>query len=553
MSKKKQGKLPALAVLSTMAFAGLVMSPAQATTIVNSTLKDVTIAPTASNEAISFNGTTSVTGNVQVNAPVTLDGDSTNALQNANVVLNTPSLTTNIPLGSNVTATQTVAVGGTQGGSHVTIKTAAPAADKITVTNNNYPVSDKVVVTGLSSGDTITVYYKDATAVITTQTAQAESNGIATVTIPQLGTDAGTVWVTCTRGSYTESDRVEKAYSAESNLTNSIEVTTAFANNGVIPDKYSMDGGNTSLPVSWKAVENAQSYALIMYDPDANNFVHWMVKDIDKAVTSIGEGKSRTTAIPGFELTNYFGEKGYGGPQPPITHNYKIVVYALNTATINLDDVGFGVSKGAFDAAISGKVIAKGEITGKFIPPLKAPDYLSEMVNLKGTNTITLSFSPAFGAESVWVQQSIDNGVTWRNSTVKEQLTAESWQATVQDLTADTEYNFKVSARKGNQTLESGVFTARTARNLANTDATVTSIDYTVDDTAETIEGVAANTDLATFTGSLTPATGAGLKVYEADGTTEVTTGNLATGMVVIVTAEDGTTKKMYTVTVSAP
>lgn len=81
-------------------------------------------------------------------------------------------------------------------------------------------------------------------------------------------------------------------------------------------------------------------------------------------------------------------------------------------------------------------------------------------------------------------------------------------------------------------------------------EATVSSTAYTVDSTANTLTGVAQGTALATFTGNLTPATGANLKVYQPDGTTEVTSGNIYSGMKVIVTAQDSTTTKSYMISV---
>jgi len=78
--------------------------------------------------------------------------------------------------------------------------------------------------------------------------------------------------------------------------------------------------------------------------------------------------------------------------------------------------------------------------------------------------------------------------------------------------------------------------------------ATVTSTEYTVDNAAETISGVPFGTELTTFVSYLVPANGASYEVYQADGSTEAT--DLATDYKVVVTAEDGTTTKTYTVTV---
>ncbi|QJD83225.1 GLUG motif-containing protein [Cohnella herbarum] len=90
------------------------------------------------------------------------------------------------------------------------------------------------------------------------------------------------------------------------------------------------------------------------------------------------------------------------------------------------------------------------------------------------------------------------------------------------------------------------------AISLSN-DATLNSTIGTVSvggTTSETITGVPYGTSLATIKAAITPAVGATFEVYEADGVTVAT--GLASGYKVIVTAQDGTTQVIYTVTVSA-
>ncbi|MEN6325921.1 MAG: Ig-like domain-containing protein, partial [Syntrophomonas sp.] len=86
---------------------------------------------------------------------------------------------------------------------------------------------------------------------------------------------------------------------------------------------------------------------------------------------------------------------------------------------------------------------------------------------------------------------------------------------------------------------------------VAPTTTTLTSTDYTVTNT--TITNVPVVTDLATFIGKLTPVGGATFKVYQADEIIEVTSGDITTGMKVIVTAQDGITTRTYTITVNEP
>ena len=108
---------------------------------------------------------------------------------------------------------------------------------------------------------------------------------------------------------------------------------------------------------------------------------------------------------------------------------------------------------------------------------------------------------------------------------------------------------FTVDGATATNTANSGVVIAVFPKTTAlSSDATLTSSIGTVDNTANTIVDIPNATTLAVFKAAITPATGATFKVYQADGTTEAT--YLASGYKVIVTAQDITTTKTYTVTV---
>jgi len=131
------------------------------------------------------------------------------------------------------------------------------------------------------------------------------------------------------------------------------------------------------------------------------------------------------------------------------------------------------------------------------------------------------------------------------NLTPAAGATFEVYEADGTTVATDLQSDYKVIV-----TAEDGVTTKTytITKQEVSDDATVSSLVYTVDDVAETITGVLYKSSLADFTANLTPASGATFEVYEADGTTVAT--DIQTGYKVIVTAEDGTTTKTYTVTV---
>jgi Raf kinase inhibitor-like YbhB/YbcL family protein len=144
--------------------------------------------------------------------------------------------------------------------------------------------------------------------------------------------------------------------------------TSAFQQEGMIPDKYSKDGGNISPPLSWDGVpENTKSLALIVDDPDAPSglFVHWLLYAIPPDVTSLDEDRpAREILSNGIRQgRNGFGELGYGGPQPPSgTHRYFFHIFALD----NVPDLQPGATREQLDEAMRGHVLEEAQLMGKY-------------------------------------------------------------------------------------------------------------------------------------------------------------------------------------------
>jgi hypothetical protein len=93
--------------------------------------------------------------------------------------------------------------------------TPSPAPGMIIVTNEPTGTDDRIELYGLSTGDIVNVYpTAAASSAIGTTTAGSDSIKAA-ITIPQLGKEAGHVYVTITSPSKGESRRVVKSYAAE--------------------------------------------------------------------------------------------------------------------------------------------------------------------------------------------------------------------------------------------------------------------------------------------------------------------------------------------------
>jgi Raf kinase inhibitor-like YbhB/YbcL family protein len=148
-----------------------------------------------------------------------------------------------------------------------------------------------------------------------------------------------------------------------------LQVTTsAFEPGGTIPPAYTGDGEDRSPPLAWQGVPaGTASFVILCDDPDASRgtWVHWVMYDIDPAVTAMGAGITDTPTIGGAaQGRNDFGNLGYGGPAPPRgkPHRYFFRVLAL--------DRKLGLAPGATMkevlAAAEGHILARGEVMGRY-------------------------------------------------------------------------------------------------------------------------------------------------------------------------------------------
>ena len=147
---------------------------------------------------------------------------------------------------------------------------------------------------------------------------------------------------------------------------------SGFARGGEIPARYSEYADGVAPPLSWTAVPNAKSYAIIMEDPDAKPVtpvVHWLAWNIPATLTRLPEGlqeQPRLTDPDGvLQGRTTHGSTGWYGPHPPVgdkPHHYHFQVYALD----RMLDVPWGAERDQLLEAMQGHVLAKGELVGTY-------------------------------------------------------------------------------------------------------------------------------------------------------------------------------------------
>jgi Raf kinase inhibitor-like YbhB/YbcL family protein len=140
--------------------------------------------------------------------------------------------------------------------------------------------------------------------------------------------------------------------------------STDFSEDGSIPRKFSCDGEDVSPALSWDgAPDDTHAFALIVDDPDARGFVHWVVFDTTGSQSGgLAEAVSASPDAP-TQGRNGFGRIGWGGPCPPSgTHHYQFTLLALDeplglTGTPSADDVR---------RAAEGHTLAQATLTGTY-------------------------------------------------------------------------------------------------------------------------------------------------------------------------------------------
>lgn len=145
-----------------------------------------------------------------------------------------------------------------------------------------------------------------------------------------------------------------------------ILTSPSFENGGMIPKKFTCDGGdiNPELHIG-NVPAGAKSLALIMHDPDAplaGGFTHWVLWNIAPGTAVI----KQESIPPGAREGMSSGAPGYKGPCPHKgTHHYEFHLYALDAAL----ELSASADKTGLTAAMQGHIIEEAELVGLYARP----------------------------------------------------------------------------------------------------------------------------------------------------------------------------------------
>ena len=131
-------------------------------------------------------------------------------------------------------------------------------------------------------------------------------------------------------------------------------------------------GQNVSPALNWTgAPAGTKSFAVTAYDPDAptgSGWWHWVIYNIPADATGLasGAGNGRNAPRGSQEGNTDFGNKGYGGPCPPVgdkPHHYHFTVYALKVDKL---DVPGNATAAMVGFNIHANRLASASVTGLY-------------------------------------------------------------------------------------------------------------------------------------------------------------------------------------------
>jgi Raf kinase inhibitor-like YbhB/YbcL family protein len=141
--------------------------------------------------------------------------------------------------------------------------------------------------------------------------------------------------------------------------------SSAFADHEFLPIQYTCDGENMSPPLAWSDVPEGTAELVLLFedlDGPGGTQVYWVLFGLNPASGGLVEGKVPAGAVGG---KNDYGRTDWAGPCPPVgrAHRFVFTLLALSQPS--------GLAEGAsprndLPSALSGKVLAQAQLTGKY-------------------------------------------------------------------------------------------------------------------------------------------------------------------------------------------
>lgn len=159
------------------------------------------------------------------------------------------------------------------------------------------------------------------------------------------------------------------AVNAQPPLPRFLIQSDAFADGGVVPEKYAFRGENVQPNFSFSGLpDNAETVAIIFHDLDValngstDDVLHWLVWNIPASSGGIPEGSLPEGSVNG---TNLMGQTNYFGPGAPAGERYHHYVFEFYALSENLD-LPESAGREELLESMDGKVVAKAAYVGRY-------------------------------------------------------------------------------------------------------------------------------------------------------------------------------------------
>ena len=145
--------------------------------------------------------------------------------------------------------------------------------------------------------------------------------------------------------------------------------SSAFPDNGLIPEKFTCDGENINPQLIFSDIPiGTKSLVFIMDDPDVPKnlrpdglWVHWVMYNIPPNIKEISENSALTNVAFGIGTSQ---KTTYGGPCPPDReHRYFFKLYALNVPKLSFVAMP---TKEQIELAMEGHIIEAAQLMGRY-------------------------------------------------------------------------------------------------------------------------------------------------------------------------------------------
>ncbi len=236
----------------------------------------------------------------------------------------------------------------------------APAASSVSITNNATE-SDVVKVSRLSEGDKALVYDKATAGTLLGSSIVATGQVSASITIPQLGTGSGYVFVSVIQKSKLESARVDVNYDAEISTDILLAENIYISNNAGVPDVIQVMGLESSDIVN--IYKNADKTSKLGTGTVASGSTS---VTISVPQLSSGKGNVFATVTTAKKLESAVTQRDYEAEEQSGTidsKNITVVNSAGIASSITVEGLSGNDTVKVYDSQVAGTQIGSGQVS----------------------------------------------------------------------------------------------------------------------------------------------------------------------------------------------